>query len=369
MKKFIKQTLGNTLLALGSIVLTLLLLEAATRVATGRKYLDIDLRLRNAGLVYEPNQKQRWKRLEWDTFYGINSQGFRDFEYSDKGSKPKSLVILGDSFVEGFGVDLAKSFPKQLEQRLHDAGWSYRVYNAGLQGRQTPAYIQIYDRFFENKKEIPLVIMAFCVVMDIQRGPAPDSGQISYESRRPNQLVYGIKRFLCEYSVLYNFTRRLVKFNPKIRLLMTKLGFMGVVGFDLLPTDPRYKPYWEYTAGMILDFQKRLRSQGKEFVLLLIPMREQIENDRFKENLEKSGTDPRSIQLFAFNDFINAYCRRQGIRILDLTPILKSANNERPGGYHFETDNHWNVAGHTLVTNALFDFLMKNGLLEYVRSH
>ena len=48
----------------GSTAATLVLLDIGLRWATGDAYLDIDQRLRNGPVAYEPNQRMRWKRSE-----------------------------------------------------------------------------------------------------------------------------------------------------------------------------------------------------------------------------------------------------------------------------------------------------------------
>lgn len=45
-----------------------------------------------------------------------------------------TIVAVGDSLTEGFGVDLRKSYPAQLERKLQANGYNYTVINAGVSG-------------------------------------------------------------------------------------------------------------------------------------------------------------------------------------------------------------------------------------------
>jgi len=47
------------------------------------------------------------------------------------------LLVLGDSLSAGYGLQPADSFPAQLEEALHDAGYDVRVINAGVSGDTT----------------------------------------------------------------------------------------------------------------------------------------------------------------------------------------------------------------------------------------
>src|SRR5262245_28310322 len=47
------------------------------------------------------------------------------------------IVAFGDSLTAGLGVGAAESYPAQLQQRLEDLGYHYRVVNAGVSGETT----------------------------------------------------------------------------------------------------------------------------------------------------------------------------------------------------------------------------------------
>ncbi len=45
-----------------------------------------------------------------------------------------TIVALGDSLTEGYGVDPNQSYPAQLERKLHESGYQWNVVNAGVSG-------------------------------------------------------------------------------------------------------------------------------------------------------------------------------------------------------------------------------------------
>ena len=49
-------------------------------------------------------------------------------------SAPKTLVIVGDSLTEGYGVAQEQAYPSLLEKKLKDAGKDWKVVNSGVSG-------------------------------------------------------------------------------------------------------------------------------------------------------------------------------------------------------------------------------------------
>ncbi|OGR85918.1 MAG: hypothetical protein A3J74_11380 [Elusimicrobia bacterium RIFCSPHIGHO2_02_FULL_57_9] len=349
----------NSLLLLGFTLAGLFTIELGLRYFTGKTYLDVDLRLRNGELVYEPNQVQRWKRIEWDVTYKINSKGFRDFEYPQPSRN--ALVILGDSFTEGYGVEQFSAFPKELERLLKPEQPPYRVYNAGLQGRLLRSYLRIYDQFFKNEKGLQLVLMGFCIAMDIESESRIQSRTVTVVKK--SSLLYPIKRYLCEHSVLYNFIRRPARLSQTATHWLSAMGIMGAgPGGDFLAYDEKFLPAWKHTAEIIDDFNVQLRKEGREFVLLLIPSHDQVYDVHFKQLKKYSG---QKFDPFVFNEFMAVFCRQRGIKLLDLAPALKQAALKQPDiNLYFKTDGHWTAQGHAVVAAAIHRYLKANALLR-----
>lgn len=44
----------------------------------------------------------------------------------------RSILALGDSLTAGYGLPVEQSYPAQLEARLAELGYSYRIQNAGV---------------------------------------------------------------------------------------------------------------------------------------------------------------------------------------------------------------------------------------------
>ena len=101
--------------------------------STSKKKTNFQL---DSELIYsmKPGSSGAWKTEEFIEVSKINSLGLRNEEISPRKEKFR-ILVLGDSFTFGHGVDLGQSYPKELERLIKDF---YRedveVINAGIKG-------------------------------------------------------------------------------------------------------------------------------------------------------------------------------------------------------------------------------------------
>ncbi|MDX6770530.1 MAG: hypothetical protein SF051_13430 [Elusimicrobiota bacterium] len=344
------------LVVAGSCLLTVLALELGGRLVAGGRLLDSDLYLRTTRLAYEPHQRQRWRRLEWDVDYEINSRGFRDREPPVPG-RP-AVLFLGDSFTEGYGVELEKTFVRRVEAALAAAGRPEAVVNAGLQGRSLSNYLRIYEDLFAGNPDIGLVVMVFETSTDVEA--AATDGYVALPGRAG--ALYRVKRFLSEHSILYNLVRRPSRGSRGVSRVLMKAGVMGPLEGWTMAVDPKQKPAWEDTARRIKAFRDRLKAEGKDFYLVLIPHREQADAAYLEHMLAVTGLPRAMFQGEHFYDYMTTYAKANGIPFTGLLEPLRAAETAEPGCCFFLTDNHWNARGHGVVARAIADGLRRAGL-------
>lgn len=351
----LRSRLIDLALLAGSTVLSLLLLEAGLHLATGKRYLDVEHRLREASLVYKPDQVRRWKRIEWDIEMRINSKGFRDEEFPVPAPEP-SVLFLGDSFVEGYGVDLDKSMVKTLERKL-----GRRVYNAGIQGRGPYSYFQIYEDLFRAHKDVKLVLIGFFMGNDVESGPRSPYFNIP----DPTDKVYLTKRFLSEHSTLYNFVRRGVKGSRQINGFLVRLGLMSPVWvLDPLAFEPASRDKWDFTIKLLREFRDKLAKDGRSLAIVLIPQKEMVEDSQYEHVLKVSGLDGKGLDRFALAAYLSKALGASGVPVLDLTPALRAADKERPQAFYFRTDGHFSPEGQGFAGDEVYRFVKDKRLLK-----
>ncbi|MDZ4659976.1 MAG: arylesterase [Pseudomonadota bacterium] len=74
---------------------------------------------------------------------------------ADSEPPKKTVLILGDSITEGYGVEKEKSFPALLERLLHKQGKTeIRVFMAGIGGATTASGVQRLKYHFKENPDI-----------------------------------------------------------------------------------------------------------------------------------------------------------------------------------------------------------------------
>jgi lysophospholipase L1-like esterase len=94
------------------------------------------------GLIFEPNTVAYYNTVEFDYKATINSLGLRNKEFKiDKDKGTFRILCFGDSWTFGWGVDIEKSWPMQMEKFLHSNGYlKTEVINCGQGDQYTTTY-------------------------------------------------------------------------------------------------------------------------------------------------------------------------------------------------------------------------------------
>ena len=133
-------------------------LEEPDHEITGQRYLyDETLGWKNI---------PSWESATFDRKIAINSKGLRDREYPyEKPAGVFRILVLGDSFVWGYGVSNEETFTERLEQALTAEGAAIEVLNAGVSGWGTDQQLLYLES--EGFKYSPeLVVLAFFLYND-----------------------------------------------------------------------------------------------------------------------------------------------------------------------------------------------------------
>ena len=69
------------------------------------------------------------------------------------------IVALGDSLTAGLGVAADEAYPALLESRLRQAGYAYRVVNAGVSGDTSAGAVRRLDWVLRSRPEIVIVAL------------------------------------------------------------------------------------------------------------------------------------------------------------------------------------------------------------------
>src|SRR5688500_13225512 len=169
----LRALLLNTGLATASVAIMLGVLEIAARVAErsrgggkerdeASRYVEHDPRL---GWRKKPGARVRYDRREYSVEVAVNANGLRDPERPYSAPGTFRVVALGDSFVEGYTVEIPQTVTQVLEQSLRAPGCPVEVLNAG-----TAAYSTDQEYLFyldQGVRYSPQVVLLFAYYNDI----------------------------------------------------------------------------------------------------------------------------------------------------------------------------------------------------------
>lgn len=280
-----------------------------------------------------------------DIRYRINRAGYRDDEPREG---RRRIVVLGDSVSFGLGVRQEEIWPSLLEQRLQREGrhpeavenlaiWAYNTANQVDALREDGLPLQpevVILQFYMNDFSIP-------------RRPGPGAAA---PPPSLGQRLTALKNRLLYSSALYR------------RLHQAGAGLAYALFHDLRrrrfpetlnDAEPRTKsellratPDDEDVAAFreIRKIRDLARGHGARLLVVLSPDEVQLFTDRFD----------------LVNDRMAAFCRQEGIDLLDPLPVYR-ASPDRLDLYYDGV--HYSPRGHALLAGLVFDELRRRGMI------
>ena len=344
-------------LLFSGIISSLLILELTLRIIESSYHIPIDCYrmddILNHTLI--PEKTCQFKTSEWDISYKINALGLRDKERSlEKPANTFRLLMLGDSFTEGWGVDHDKILSALLENKLNQTSQSFRfeVINAGVS-----AYSPILEYLYMKNKGLnfkpDLVILnfdpndfaddqGFAQFAKFDQSGTPLSvspklpevyryGQETSQKLNENELVLGnlkpnpIYYFLAKHSFLLR------------KVLFTQLIKPNV------PTTEATSIQWAQTGKNLLLIRDLLEKANIQFLVTIYPYQIHLQNPTLNtfSKLAQFGKENNLKVLNLFGDFAK----------------------DKPQSYYFKRDIHGNDKFHNTVAQSIYRYLVQNQLV------
>ena len=207
--------------------LALLLGELAVRIlvpippkSTELPKVFVHEKSNNIKLLYKPSPNMA--NQAYGVFNKINSGGFRDCEYPvEKPAGTKRIIFLGDSAVYGYGLEIDKILPKQLEQRFKEHGEKVEVLNLGVSGYETQQQIEFFKEV--GLKYKPDLVISGYTLNDSNYGSWELDlfhSLIDDKVLEPGKNLFKLfLTFLYEHSRLVSFLDERLKIQKKVKAL------------------------------------------------------------------------------------------------------------------------------------------------------
>ncbi|MBV9470350.1 MAG: SGNH/GDSL hydrolase family protein [Abitibacteriaceae bacterium] len=379
----------NILLSLMSIVVTLLVLEVGVRLFMPVPLVASDLFLvterlpevqaRTARRALKPNIQCRQTSAEYDVEVRINDKGLRDAPHPyAKPPHTTRILVLGDSFVFGYGVEEPQRFTNLLEARLNSkksgaSSQHYEVISAGV-----PSWGTVDELLYlqeEGLKYHPDIVLLCFYENDVRDNDERDlftirNGQLiakrtiqqssktssskpapsaSYITRDPfndrvlnvtntDAISTALRQPHTSFLIAHSHLARLVR----LMWFKNKIADAPQEGLEESRAGAQ-----ELTAHLITQVQHVSEQAGATFKLVLIPFK----ND---------ATYHRASSLAKYPILLKWAQKQPPGLVLDLLDGIRTIPD--PESLYFKIDRHLNARGHAAVAPRLEAFLRRTAL-------
>ena len=376
-RRYLAIVILNGILVVFGTSVAVLASELVLRIWTPSSLTDKRVRQSDPILNHSltPSSSFISKTDEWEVEVKTNSDGFRDHEWPKPGADAFTIAVLGDSFVEGMGVDLDSSFTKRLERGLNHENRDRKVavLNCGVVSYSPLIeYLQLTTRILQYRPN--LVIQCFDMSdirddylytmiseFDSRSRPVRVWPVMPVEFQNRSHAWWSIKSFIQSHSYLYplvgNALLDLAKNDPAI--LQNNIHSGG--GAHMMDSTLRYwEPFFKKSQQYISLTSDTLRSLGIPYLLCIYPYGCQVSPREWKEGRSRAGIGPGVYNSAIFRS-MKEFAMAKGLHYLDMTPAFKRCSD---GTLYFAEDPHWTSRGHKVAADTLQIFLKQHGLLS-----
>jgi lysophospholipase L1-like esterase len=343
----------NLSLIIVSTVLALLLSEMALRLM-GLKPLYVsperdqfwkyDSQL---GWAHEPGQEGIFETAQFRTHVRINEKGLRDRSHSyQRQGDTKRILVLGDSFAWGYGVEESERFSQRLEKSM-----GVEVIDAGVSGYSTDQELLWYkDEGIKYDTDLVILVVAGNDVGDneqqlvstvyykpsfvLKDGQLLLTGSPVPQTSPRGKFVY----FLSQRSALAFF---LVERYFDLISLYARTKAHSYQGAMPVAHTAAEKADFTLTTALINEIRNTAESRHAKFLI--------VATDRWW-NSPSGGT---------YRDFISTL-EHDGYPVLD----VESMPGFDPEKMNIPDDGHWNQSGHEFVAEKIKAYIETHELLS-----
>jgi hypothetical protein len=382
-----KKRLAPLALVLVSTLVTLGGLEAAVRLA--RAWAPdpaaapvVDEYDALLGWRKHAGARSYFRSSEYDVPLDINSLGLRDPERGYAAASGVSrLLVLGDSFAEGYGVRMEDGVAQLLERSLEGQGCRFEVVNGGTTGYSTDQEYLFYKS--EGLKYAPRIVVLFFYYNDVlynarggHRHPARgkpvfmvvDGALVLKNVPVPTTIEAGPARGRGEStsaprSALVAWVRdRLRNGAPRAHNTLARLGLWEPI--DAVEPALELKVYkrkpveaiedaWERTAVILKTLAHDVEASGARFLTVYVPSAMEVDDRTWELSQLRHGFGEDQWERTRVLRRLQEIARDGGFPVLDPTRALRAEQHALRGGPYFPIDGHWNALGHRVAAREL----------------
>ncbi|HMP89048.1 MAG TPA: SGNH/GDSL hydrolase family protein [Kiritimatiellia bacterium] len=275
--------------------------------------------------------RQRTPKGDYDLLIPFNRHGFRDNQDLTE-STATDFFAVGDSFTMGWGVQENERFSNLVAENT-----DLRIFNIGIPG-DFLQYIGLVHYARDRGAVISNMLVGVCMNNDLKNYNTPDKFQ---------PMIYGdrsrwkarLRAELQSRSAVYLACSYELQQIPALRRMFEKAGIARDIN-ELTLQNIYDQDVLISSADMCRQLAELVNPNQAWFVII--------------PSLALWIGDHRESEARIQTEFIDLL-KERGLRVLDLTPAFEATG--RPRDFYFETDAHWNAAGHAMAAEQISAWL------------
>ncbi len=327
------------------------------------------------------------KTSEFEFSTNVNQLGFRGPEVSiEKPHGTKRVLILGDSFAFGWGVNDDQLFTSHLAKELEGSSQRYEIINTSG-GSLSPLiyYVRLKNTHMRLKPDLVLLFINYADfredyffkrnIMRDARGEIMDINPLYIDGQLDTW------RWLRNHSEFFSFTyNRINRPLRRIQILgvwrylqaklkgertrdaMFEMDRVASKDMDVIEYDAYFmlrenvnpdavRKHIAETTGYLAQIGELVKQTGGSVVLVLLPNGVQIGPNQWSKGRHMWGFETgRVYESPLVLKELATFARKQGIGFVNLVSSFKQNNNR---ALFFERDGHLRPEGHLVLADAL----------------
>jgi hypothetical protein len=332
--------------------------------------------------------------------YRINSKGIRGPEYPYKKSDNEyRILMLGDSFAEGFMVEFDDLFSEVLKSRLNRMRMNNQleIINSGTSGWSTDQELLYFQS--EGRKYNPNLIILMFYENDIAYNNLPKDWGMYYKPLfkikggdllltnvpvpKPDIFVYHghleakeksivkrIRKWFDTNSYLYKFIKERINNTYALKKLVTvphtkeNTEDRDDLAMEYRTWEKKYnnevRASWEITEAMIKKLQEDAAAIGSKLLVYYVPFEGSIYQEEWEKLKKKYGFSYRDWDVNMPGLVLEDICKKNNISFMNPTELMKMKAKEIASDrkrLYDPLDHHWTVEGNKFTGEILADHI------------
>jgi hypothetical protein len=275
-----------------------------------------------------------------------------------------SILVIGDSFIEGLAVENESTIPGLIHSQLRDKhGEKVQVDNAAVAGWNPNHYLLEAKRAL-GKRSYTLGIVFLYVGNDVitkkessfqPESETPKARTQDYKFQVPsslelkeiiNSIFLPIGAFLETKSHLFVLSKQV------IRIPLARLRLTSGRGFPIFEVNKANSSRWRITAEVCEETQNEFSRYNTPVFFVLLPSIIQLYDDILKQYIWGLGLNRHSIDPYQPNRLLKGEFEARKLLLVD--PLEYMSSKAKEGHEMYGTvDRHFNENGHKSVSEYI----------------